>query len=282
VNSPTFNLTKLLQENNGDFNAVQDYMNARFLGKELGPVVSLMIDDDILLSHDVVVTNQFCTETVENDDDDDSDHQDASIISPAFTAKPLPEMVYNKFMSVREMREHRARRKRAAASTTKTWPCLYHQTYYTVNRAFFEEEGHPLYKTSISHPNMVGSVTLVPIPNTTVFLLVFQGKLDKLKAEDEIDFVLEPLGHEEVIAQRNVDRFGAHCPNDVIRECLTCPGLNETGFICAGRGDCIDGLCHCPDNNSTPYCLERSSPNAIPSFSLFIILSALVLYCLAL
>lgn len=147
--------------------------------------------------------------------------------------------------------------------TTRSWPCLYHQTYYTVDRtALAAHTG--AYRALLSHPCATGTATLAAVPNTTLLLLVFEGDVGRCSTADAAHLVLEPLGHEEVLAQRFVDRRGPACPRDVARECRTCPGLNETGFICAGRGDCIDGVCHCHGGNTTPYC---SNPATLPRLS---------------
>jgi len=136
------------------------------------------------------------------------------------------------------------------------------------NKDYFENTD--AYVTLVSHPRVVGTATLTPIPNTTVYLLVFQGRITGLTSADQVGVGTEPLGHEDLIAQRNIDRRGALCPSDVDRECVTCPGLSETGFICNGRGDCIDGVCHCPDGNTTDYCLEAAVHLALPSSFIFL------------
>jgi len=275
INSPSYDLNRLSEEYGGDIEAIQDFVNSRFLGKELGPIVGNMIEDGVLVQHDIVVTNKMCTEEVDSEDEDEEEEEDvgnSSSFSPAPRLIPLIESFRNLFTS----NPPRSKVRSAAKKTPRTWPCLYHQTYYEVNKDYFADKD--TYSTLISHPRIVGTATLTPVPNTTIFLLVFQGKIDGLTSSDVVDIGLEPLGHEDLIAQRNVDRRGALCPKDVERECLTCPGLNETGFICNGRGDCIDGVCHCPDNNVTDYCLEGSIPVALPSFvlsliSLFVLLT---------
>jgi len=274
VHSPRYDLAKLVEECNGNYTAVEQKIKSRFLGTELGPVVLNMVEDGVLIPRDVVVTNKVCTEEIENDDgdDDDDDDDDSNTMSPAPRLKPVVDDLLNIFSG----KELKKERKRSTTTTKREWPCLYHQTYYEMSKDFFDDN-NPVYLTLVSHPRMVGTVTVAPIPNTTVYLLVFQGRVDGLSANDVVDTAMEPLGHEDLIAQRNVDRRGALCPSDVERECLTCPGLNETGFICNGRGDCIDGYCHCPDNNATDYCLEYSAFNSMPSLSLSLALLSLFL-----
>jgi len=269
VSSPTFNMTKLLQEADGNPERVEEIISSRFLGKELGPVVNNMVYDGILIPHDIIVTNKVCKQDIVDIDDDDDQSKSTS---PAPRLKPL----VNSFLNMFNTQDLKKNNKRSTTTvSTRKWPCLFHQTYYKVDSKFFEQ--NKIYETLVSHPRMVGTATLSPIPNTTVYLLVFQGRIDGLTANDVVDVNLEPLGHDDLIAQRNVDRHGAKCPSDVKRECLTCPGLNETGFICNGRGDCIDGVCHCPDGNITPYCLNGSIL-MVPSLTLFFISLIILLY----
>ena len=259
-----------------------DVARARFLGEDLGPVVARLVDDGILLPHDVVVPNMVCTQEEEEEEEEGGEGEgNAGTTSPGPFLRPAVDTLLEALLGNRQHQQPQMRARTQAqqqVGTTRSWPCLYHQTYYTVDRARLEESVGGVYSALLSHPCATGAATLAAVPNTTLFLLVFEGDVGHCSTGDAAHLVLEPLGREEVLAQRFVDRRGPACPRDVARACLMCPGLNETGIVCAGRGDCIDGVCHCHGGNTTPYC---SNPAGAPQLSRSLLVLSLLTLALA-
>lgn len=258
----------------------------RFLGEDLGPLVARLVDDGILVPHDVVVPNMVCTEEQEEEEQEEQEEEGgAETTSPGPFLRPVVDTLLDAVrgrLLQQQGQERNVSAPRVRTGATRSWPCLYHQTYYTVDRAALAASTGAgtagVYRALLSHPCATGTATLAAVPETALFLLVFEGDVGRCSTADAAHLVLEPLGHEEVLAQRFVDRRGPACPRDVVRACLTCPGLNETGFICAGRGDCIDGVCHCHGGNTTPYC---SNPAPAPRLSLALLVLAALLSLVA-
>jgi len=135
-------------------------------------------------------------------------------------------------------------------------PCFYKQTYYTVNPTFFDNR--TVFDTTIANPCVRGSITMAPVQNSGIYLIVMQGTTATCKYK--IVPEMERLSHEYFTQQHYTDRASYACAAEGDARALMCPGENETRFVCNGYGDCIDGVCICHKGDiESPYCDSSSS-----------------------